>query len=368
MSTKRCGDAAGLSAFSTFTTLEATPFIKNNLIEPFPPEMFDPGYMTQNWMGFQEGHFQDSEGKIRYLPYGSMAAEVYVNKAMWDAAGLTENDYPKTWDDLIVLGKKLTQYDSAGNISIAGLDFNNYVQYLWNDMNFQQGRYMYTKDGKGCQVDTPEGRTSWNVLQKVYDEKISSPSYLNWDEAFGTEKAAMVWGWTWFSGYMQSTYPEVEFFTIPMPGFSGTELPAAGRQNYEVSLVVSPAQDVERRKVSWDFLHWLYSNDENLVDLALLHAIAPAYKKLWDNPRIQADQTIDQLSKVIQYKVFPGEFPGTMDSALTQYIGQNFVSGISLDQAMEEAQAACDQAMQEQEYWTVERTYIYNDKMLPDQP
>ena len=50
-----------------FHNAQATPFIKNNLIEPFPPEMFDPSYMTQNWLGFQEGHFQDSEGKIRYL-------------------------------------------------------------------------------------------------------------------------------------------------------------------------------------------------------------------------------------------------------------------------------------------------------------
>jgi multiple sugar transport system substrate-binding protein len=345
-----------------------TPYIENNLIEPFPPEMFEPNFLKENWIGFQEGHYMDKEGRIRYLPYGAMAALVYVNQKMWDDAGLTEKDYPKTWADMMELGKKLTKYDAAGNIDIAGMDFNGYIQYLFNDMNFQQGRYMYTKDGKGCQVDTPEGRNSWNTLQKVYDEKISSPQFLEWLEAFGTQKSAMAWSWTWFSGYMRETYPDVKFFTLPMPGFEGTELPAAGRQNYEVSLVVSPAKDLERRKVSWDFMHWLYSNEENLVDLALVHNVVPAYKKLWTNPRVQADQTIAQLAKVIEYKVFPGEFPSTMDKALTQYIGQNFVSGVGLDQAMEEAQTACDQAMQEKDYWTVERTYLHDDAMIANQP
>lgn len=345
-----------------------TPYIQNNLIEPFPPEMFDPNFLKKNWLGMQEGHYMDAEGKIRYIPYGAMAALVYVNKKMWDAAGLTEKDYPKTWEEMIPLSKKLTKYDASDNIEISGLNFNGSASYLWNDMNFQQGRYMYTKNGKGCQVNTPEGINSWKTLQRVYDEKVSSPKYLDWLESFGTEKSAMTWSWTWFSGYMRETYPKVEFFTLPMPGFSGTNLPATGRQNYEVSLVVSPAKDIERRKVSWDFMHWLYSNDENLVDLALLHNVAPAYKKLVTNPRILADQTIAQLSKVIEFTVFPGEFPTTMDKALNQYIGQNFVSGVSVEQAMTEAQTACDQAMQEKDYWTVERTYVHDDKMIKDQP
>jgi hypothetical protein len=35
---------------------------------------------------------------------------------------------------------------------------------------------------------------------------------------------------------------------------------------------------------------------------------------------------------------------------------------------MQEGQEACDQAMQEKEYWVVERTYIHHDAMIPDQP
>ena len=110
------------------------------------------------------------------------------------------------------------------------------------------------------------------------------------------------------------------------------------------------------------------ADDEKLVDLALMHAVAPAYKKLFNHPRIVANPTIADLAQQIEFKVFPGEFPGTMDTALTQYIGQNIVAGTSIDQSLQEAQQACDAAMQEQEYWVVERTYIHDDAMIPNQP
>lgn len=351
-----------------FHNAQTTPFIENNLIDPFPEDMFVPSYYRENYVGMQEGHFMDKDGRIRYLPYGSMAADIYVNKKMWADAGLTDNDIPKTWEDLLVVAKKLTKTDASGNIDVAGFAFNGYIQYLWNDMNFQQGRYMYTKDGKGCQVDTPEGKKSLEFIQRMYDEKVNSPQYLEYIEAFGTQKAAMAWVWTWFSGYMQTTYPDVEFFTFRMPTFSGESIPSLGRQNYEVSLVVNPQLDVEKKKVAWDFLHWVYSSDEKLVDLALMHAVAPAYKKLFEHPRIVADATIADLAKQIEFKVFPGEFPGTMDTALTQYIGQNLVAGTAIDQSLKEGQEACDAAMQEQDYWIVERSYIHDDKMIAGQP
>jgi multiple sugar transport system substrate-binding protein len=351
-----------------FHNAQHTPFTQNNLIDPFPEDLFVPSYYRENYVGMAEGHFMDKEGRIRYLPYGSMAADIYVNKKMWDEAGLTENDIPKTWEDLVAVAKKLTKYDAAGNIDVAGFAFNGYIQYLWNDMNFQQGRYMYTKDGRGCQVDTPEGKKSLELIKRMYDEKINSPEFLEYIEAFGTQKAAMAWVWTWFSGYMEATYPDVEFFTFRMPSFTGENLPALGRQNYEVSLTVNPQLDVEKRKAAWDFLHWVYSDDEKLVDLALMHAVAPAYKKLFNHPRIVANPTIADLAQQIEFKVFPGEFPGTMDTALTQYIGQNIVAGTSIDQSLQEAQQACDAAMQEQEYWVVERTYIHDDAMIPNQP
>ena len=45
---------------------------------------------------------------------------VYYNKQMWKDAGLTENDYPKTWADLAEIAKTLTIQISTGQIQRAG--------------------------------------------------------------------------------------------------------------------------------------------------------------------------------------------------------------------------------------------------------
>ena len=345
-----------------------TQFVGNNLLEPFPEDLFDPAFLEENWLGFKEKHFHDDEGRIRYLPYGSMAASLFVNTKMWEEAGMTEADYPKTWDDLLVLAQKLTKYDDAGNIDIAGFAFNDYLELLWNDMNYQLGRYLYTADGKGCQVDTPEGRQSLEMIMKYYDAKVNSFDYLGFIEAFGTEKAVITWSWLWFADYLRNTYPDLEFFTLKMPSFTGENLPALGRQNYEVSLVIPVGNEPERVAVAWDFLHWMYSQDEVLVDLALAHQITPAYRKLTEHPRIQADAAISQLGDVIEYKVFPGEFPDAMWQTITQNIGQNIIAGATIDEALAAAEEACDLAMAELDYWTLERSYAHNDAMIPDQP
>ena len=36
------------------------------------------------------------DGNVYYTDYGMMTATMYYNKSMWDAAGLTEADIPKT--------------------------------------------------------------------------------------------------------------------------------------------------------------------------------------------------------------------------------------------------------------------------------
>jgi multiple sugar transport system substrate-binding protein len=351
-----------------FHNAQHTPFTANNLIEPFPEAMFDPAYLNANWLGFSSNHFHDNEGLIRYIPYGSMAAEIYINTAMWEAAGLTEADYPTTWDDLLTLAEQLTVVDNAGNIDVAGFAFNGVLEYLWNDMNFQLGRYMYSEDGSACQVDTPEGRKSLETILSFYDANTNSRDFLGFIEAFGTEKGAMTWSWTWFSDYLRNTYPDLEFFTVKMPTFAGSDLPSLGRQNYEVSLVIPSGNEPERTAAAWDFLHWLYSQDEVLVDLALSHQIAPAYQKLFDHPRILEDPTIHHLTEVMEYKVFPGEFPVTMGNALTEYIAENTIAGATVDESLPLAQEACDLAMQEQQYWVTEHTYVHNDAMIADQP
>ncbi len=58
-----------------------------------------------------EAHVID--GKVYYIDYGMMTGAVYYNKDMWEAAGLTDADIPKTWDEMREVAKKLTIKDAT---------------------------------------------------------------------------------------------------------------------------------------------------------------------------------------------------------------------------------------------------------------
>lgn len=60
------------------------------------------------------------DGNVYYTDYGMMTATMYYNKAMWDAAGLTEADIPKTWDQFREVAKKLTIRCENGELVQAG--------------------------------------------------------------------------------------------------------------------------------------------------------------------------------------------------------------------------------------------------------
>lgn len=345
-----------------------TPFIKANLIDIFPEDMFVPGFLEQHYIGMKEHHFHDEDGHLRYMPYGCMAPLVYVNKTYWDEAGLTDNDWPKSWEELLDVAVKLTKRDDAGTTLVAGFSFNDQCGSLVMDMNLQRGQWTYSQDGKSVKVDNEISRLNYQILQRFYDEKVLSPKDLGWYEAFGTGKAAMAPSMTYYGRSLTVRYPDVQWFTIPYPTVTGENLPSKGGFNYEVGLAVSPQSTPEKKAVAWDFLHWFMSNPEKLVDMAILHNVTPAYLKLVDHPYIKASVPISQLAAVMEYHIFPGDWPGPFWDAVYQYMTQGWQTGMSVDEVLRQTQEVGDRTMQAQEFRILERGYAHADKMLPNQP
>jgi len=345
-----------------FHNSQFNQYINNNLVDPYPPELFDPQYLKDNWLGFDQGEFQDSEGRVRFLPYGPMAALFYYNTDLWKAAGLTDADLPKTWDQVLEVAKKLTKYNDQGLIDVAGFSFNSAISALWNDMSYQQGSYMYGADGKSCNLNSPGNLKALDMITKFYDAKVTSKDFPAMTDAFGGGKIATTYSWTWYSAYLNVNFPDLHYATSLLPTFTGQQSPAVGRNNPDVSNVIPSTESPERKAVSWDFLHWLYSQDSVIVDLALLHSVAPPYKKVFDDPRILANPSIHLLEQQLGYTVFPGEIPDSVDNAM-QGVEGGVMAGNTNQATLDAAQDACNAAMQEQNYWVVERNYSHNNEM-----
>ena len=79
------------------------------------------------------------DGEVYYIDYGMMTGSVYYNKDMWEAAGLTEADIPKTWDEMREVAKKLT-IKEGDTIIQAGLNFNDDPSELSSGSELSVGR------------------------------------------------------------------------------------------------------------------------------------------------------------------------------------------------------------------------------------
>jgi len=342
-----------------------TPFLEAEIMEPYPDHIFPPNEMDQ-YMGFKQHHFHGPDGRWYYWPYGLMTSGIFINRTLWEEGGLTDDDIPTTWEELIEVGKKLTKYDAAGRISQAGFNINGYQTILWTDLMYQQGRYLFTKDGKRTQVNIPEGKLAVQFMLDLYEKhKLCDVGFLPWMESFGTGKAAIVYSWGWFGGYMRTNYPDIEWLYGNTPTFTGDLLPAQARNNYEVSQCVNANTSADKKEAAFEFIHWVMSDAEKLVDLALMHDIAPGRMDLFEHPRILEQPMLRKVVKQIPYTIFPGELPSLWEDAVRDFIEEGvFLAGMPIDEALVKGEEAGNAVLAEKDYWIVEHTYVHDDQML----
>ena len=89
-----------------------------NHLEPFPADLFDYDRYKEDFINFEAAYLFD--GTFHFYPVGIMSGLIFYNTDYWAEAGLTEADIPTTWDEFREIAKKLTKYDSAGDIQVAG--------------------------------------------------------------------------------------------------------------------------------------------------------------------------------------------------------------------------------------------------------
>lgn len=150
------------------------------------------------------------DGKKGGIPMGTAAFAVYYNKKLWDEAGLTEKDYPKTVDELLALAKKLTKGNTYG---LAAPDQD--AAFLSQILHSGGGDYI--TDGKAA-IDSPENVATLQKWQKAFTEDKISPTGMDYTKAmelFGSGRAAMILNGPWEITSAESFGVEVDVFQWP---------------------------------------------------------------------------------------------------------------------------------------------------------
>ena len=109
------------------------------------------------------------DGDVYDIDYGIMTGSVYYNKDMWEAAGLTDADIPKTWDEMREVAKKLTvkegnSFVQAG-LNIHGTFHQNYLLGL----NYQLGQNLFEEDKKTATVNNDAMKKVMQLLVDLYE-------------------------------------------------------------------------------------------------------------------------------------------------------------------------------------------------------
>ncbi|KKL51535.1 hypothetical protein LCGC14_2294530, partial [marine sediment metagenome] len=84
-------------------TSKLTEFCDGNMMAPMPDWVASQDFLDEHWVAFKEGAMDcptGTPGSRHFLPMGTMMPVMYINTELWEEAGFTDEDIPKSWEEL----------------------------------------------------------------------------------------------------------------------------------------------------------------------------------------------------------------------------------------------------------------------------
>lgn len=305
-----------------------------------------------------EAHIID--GKVYYIDYGMMTGSVYYNKDMWEAAGLTEADIPKTWEEMREVAKKLT-IKEGDQIIQAGLNFNgDFHQNYLLGLNYQLGENLFLEDGKTPNINSDAMKQIMQMLVDFYEvDGVGSKDFgEKGADSFGQGQSAMVIQWGHYYNTLQTTWSDINFGVFEIPTFDGSPY-AYNRYNGESTFGINKNAPKEQQEVAQDFIKYYLANDNAQIAFNLAMSTFPAKKSLANNEEILKNPSLEVLSEHIERYIWPGPMPETVENSLKKAGQEIFFNGVDIDTALNEAQEMIQKDMKNSSFVSVENLYQF---------
>ena len=159
-------------------------------------------------------------GKMYGVPQELEPMSFFYSKKAFEEAGLNENDIPKTWDELLEIGKKLTTAERYGILFETAPGY--YQNFTWYPFMWQGGGEFQTADGKSA-FNSPATVAALKLWQDAV-KSGAAPRQVNsggWDVVanLGAGTCAMQNVGIWAIGDMDSKAKNVPYgiFSLPIP-------------------------------------------------------------------------------------------------------------------------------------------------------
>lgn len=297
------------------------------------------------------------DGKIYYMDFGIMTGAIYYNKDMWAAAGLTEDDIPKTWDEFREVAEKLTIFED-GKMVQAGFNYNGEFENLMQGVPYQFGDTIFDESGTVPQL-TNDGRIETaQMLLDFYNVDHVGDKDFGTDSAqsFGQGQSAMVYKWGHFYGYMETNYPDINYGTFEIP--AATDDPFAyDRYNGESTPGINKNATPEQKEVAQDFIRFYLANQEKQKELCMNYSLIPSNNALRDDKELLNNPAIEAASEHIDNYIWPGAMPATIGDNLKIACENMLYNDTPVEEALQDAEDIIKVDLANQEFVASENLY-----------
>lgn len=326
------------------------------LMVPYPESLFPMKQMQHDYD--LRGQLA-SDGKMYLFPIGPTMGMIYYNKGMWRAAGLTEKDIPKTWDDLGRVAEHLTirknDVVKRWGFNLAGAP-NGWLHNFLPDPYYQQGVYMFSADGRKALFDNQQMANAI-ALYDSYTTRYKVSTYSGQDPSveFTGLTNAMTWAYPWFPSYVAGAAPKLELGAYALPNYTGKATGPYGRGDVAARFGVMTSASPARRETAFHFLHWLFMTGDR-VKTALTYAnfegALPAYKPAQPHAKTVG---LDVIREVKDRAIYLGDFPQPAQDALDKAMEEVELKHVAPLTALAEAARVTDRALAFRQYLFTER-------------
>ncbi|MEA5016402.1 MAG: extracellular solute-binding protein [Candidatus Limiplasma sp.] len=300
------------------------------------------------------------DGQVYYTDYGLMTATMYYNKAMWEKAGLTDADIPKTWDQFREVAKKLTIRDEKGELVQAGFSFNGGAQGDVLGMQYQYGQNLFTQDNQ-VSFNNEAVRTVVQRMKDFYEvDKIGDYNFgNNSGDNFGQGMVALYLGWGFMHNVLKNNFPDTQFGSFEIPTPTGEAPYAYHRYNGESTFGVNKNAPAQQQAVAQDIVRFFLASDALQKEFCLANSVFPAKNSLANDQDILGVSSIAVLAEHIDRYIWPGPMPSAVENNMKIALEDIFYNGANMETALQSAEDACNQELAMNEFVPVEAQYKY---------
>lgn len=295
-------------------------------------------------------------GEVYGLPLELTNWSIYLNKKVFRSAGLDpEKDYPKTWEQMAEISKKLVIRD--GDILVRrGFDFR-YPYYLtwFVPMVEQLGGSLLSSDGKKAIVGDDAWIKALTFMQMWGPSgwNLGSPTYKNARNLFNQDNndIAMAHTGLYQEGRIQKDNPTFfasgEWMVIPFPTFEKAVRDVAACY-YGHFFMVNADSDPAVQKAAWKLAGYLLSYGEDYLTRGG-NIIQPtkalvASDTLKNMPYSQVFMNDMARAHMIYY----GENSAEIQTQIRYAIESVMLSGVSPEKALATLRSAVQEIIDEQ--------------------